>query len=343
MSKTILNLKLGWIFTFFIILGICFLSCSQNASDNLNDSKHDDQTSTHDYQNKFDYNSNQSEQRLSSDSIKNIELPFFSAEDPIVYHNAYTLKYNESHEQAEWVAYQLTASETVSLYERSDDFMEDPQVKTGSAINSDYTNSGYDRGHLAPAADMGWSEKSMIESFYYSNMSPQDPSFNRGIWKRLEELVRDWAVEYDTLYVVTGPVLKSGLKTIGANKVAVPEYYYKVVYTYSNDAHNAIGFVLKNEGSKDALNTHAVSIDSVERFTGINFYANLPDDIESKIEGATCTTCWNWNGTDKQLTSPANKQDTGTSAAVQCSGITQAGTRCKRKTSDPSGKCYQHQ
>ncbi len=274
---------------------------------------------------------------------ENIEIPAYSNDDQIIKHEAYTLKYNETFEQAEWVAYQLTAAETVSLYERSDNFREDPKVKTGSATNSDYANSGYDRGHLAPAADMGWSEITMQESFYFSNMSPQDPSFNRGIWKRLEELVRDWAVEYDSLYVVTGPVLKTGLKTIGTNKVAVPGYYYKVIYTHFNGAHNAIGFVLKNEGSKDALNSHAVSIDSVENFTGINFFPNLPDDVESKIESTTCTSCWNWNGTDKQISSPIEKKDTDNTTSIQCSAITQSGTRCKRKTTDPSGKCFQHQ
>ncbi len=275
--------------------------------------------------------------------VPNIEIPALSPDDAIIYHTAYTLKYNETYEQAEWVAYQLTATETIGLYERSDDFMVDPKVATGSANDNDYAGSGYDRGHLAPAADMGWSSTTMQESFYYSNMSPQEPSFNRGIWKRLEELVRDWAVEYDTLYVVTGPVLKTGLPTIGSNKVAIPEYYYKVIYTFSNGGHNAIGFVMKNEGSKDDLKSHAVSVDSVERFTGIDFFVNLNDDLETKIEASTCVSCWNWNGTDKHISSPSTKQESGTSSAVQCTGITQAGARCKRKTTDPSGRCYQHQ
>jgi endonuclease G len=275
--------------------------------------------------------------------VGSVEIPAISAKDDIIYHTAYTLKYNETFEQAEWVAYQLIAAETVSLYERSNDFRVDPKIVTGSANDNDYAGSGYDRGHLAPAADMSWSSITMQESFYYSNMSPQDPSFNRGIWKRLEELVRDWAIEYDTIYVVTGPVLKTGLPTIGSNNVAVPEYYYKVVYTNTNQGHNAIGFVMKNEGSKDDLKSHAVSIDSVERFTGIDFFVNLNDDLESKIESSTCVSCWNWNGTTKEPSSPSSRQEPETSTSVQCSGVTQSGERCKRKTSDPSGKCYQHQ
>ena len=153
-------------------------------------------------------------------AIINLELPKQKGQDAVVQHAGYTLCYNETHEQANWVAYELTATETVSIYERTDKFIEDPEIKTGSATAQDYAGYGYDRGHLAPAADMGWSAQSMVESFYYSNMSPQDPSFNRGIWKKCEELVRNWAVDFDKIYVATGPILTAGLSTIGSNKVS---------------------------------------------------------------------------------------------------------------------------
>lgn len=156
--------------------------------------------------------------------VKGLEIPkTSSSKDRIIKKTGFSLLYNESHEQAEWVAYQLTKSETNSVFERTDNFMVDPMVKTGSAVAADYQGSGYDRGHLAPAGDMGWSAASMTESFYYSNMSPQLPAFNRGIWKRLEEQVRTWAIDYDTLYVVTGPVLQMGLPKIGPNEVSVPD------------------------------------------------------------------------------------------------------------------------
>ena len=194
----------------------------------------------------------------------------------MVRHLAFTLVYEEQYEQAKWVAYQLTAAETQKIYERTNKFIVDPDITTGSASLADYKGSGYDRGHLAPASDMGWSETSMAESFFYSNMSPQTPSFNRGIWKKGEDLVRRWAKEYSDLYIVTGPVLKAGLATIGPNKVAVPEYYYKVILHRNGPETKAIAFLMANEGSREALQSFAVSVDSVEKVTGIDFFPNSP-------------------------------------------------------------------
>src|SRR5574344_20414 len=147
-----------------------------------------------------------------------LEMPKVEPDDQIVKHSAYTLSYSEPHEQAEWVAYVLTKSHIQKNVDRTDKFMSDYSVTTGSASDNDYKKSGYDRGHLAPAADMAWDAQAMKESFYYSNMSPQLPGFNRGVWKRLEELVRDWAYQYDTLFVTTGPVLSDNLPVIGANE-----------------------------------------------------------------------------------------------------------------------------
>lgn len=205
----------------------------------------------------------------------------------IVEHTAYVLSYSEAHEQASWVSYLLTRAHTTPKYKRSDRFLPDPKIPTGSATNADYRNSGYDRGHLAPAADMSWSEIAMRESFYYSNMSPQLPAFNRGVWKRLEEQIRDWANKYDSLYIVTGGVLTEGLPTIGINKVSVPRYYYKVLYRKEGALHFGIGFVLPNAASSQTLPKFALSIDQVEKITGIDFFPMLPDSIEQKVESMT--------------------------------------------------------
>ncbi|MBC7425881.1 MAG: DNA/RNA non-specific endonuclease [Bacteroidia bacterium] len=218
----------------------------------------------------------------------------------IVTHTAYNLSYNELHEQASWVCYELTKDETIKVANRTDNFRVDPLVNTGSADNKDYSKSGYDRGHLAPAGDMSWSEITMSESFYFSNMSPQLPGFNRGIWKSLEEKVRDWAIEYESLYIVTGPVLKPGLKTIGENKVSVPDYYYKVLLDLTGPEIKGIGFIMPNASSAMPLQSFAVSIDSVEKFTGINFYSNLSDDLQ-KVEETLCITCWDWYGNREQV------------------------------------------
>jgi len=203
----------------------------------------------------------------------------------VVFHKAYSLKYNEEHEQAEWVRYTLTKDHLLmEQVARSNKFKADSLVKTGSATPDDYKHSGYDRGHLAPAADMSWSKVTMEESFFMSNMSPQLPSFNRGVWKRLESKVRDWAKKYDTLYVVTGPVLQDSLKTIGKNKVSVPDYFYKALLVYTTNDKKAIGFILPNAKSSVPIDSFAVTVDSVESVTGINFFSTLPDSIEDILE-----------------------------------------------------------
>lgn len=274
---------------------------------------------------------------IKDSSILKLEIPKTNSKDKIITHTGYSLLYNEIHEQADWVAYQLTKEETTKLYERTNKFILDPKVKTITASDSDYKGSGYDRGHLAPASDMGWSSITMKESFYYSNMSPQNPSFNRGIWKKLEELVRTWAVENNNVYIVTGPVLKGELTSIGNDKVSVPKYYYKVILDFSQPSIKGIGFVLPNAGSKETLKNYAVTIDNVEKFTGIDFFPLLQDKQENLIESTLCIECWSWNSTSTNKTSQIKE-----GLSTQCTGTTKKGKRCKRMTKNDNGRCYQH-
>lgn len=220
------------------------------------------------------------------------EIPRVEVGQVVIFHAGYSFLYNEEHEQASWVAYELTREETNNRYKRSNRFKPDPWVKTKTARNADYSRSGYDRGHLAPAADMGWSARSMAESFYYSNMSPQLPGFNRGIWKKLEELVRNWAIEHQGLLVVTGPVLKEGLKTIGANGVSVPESYYKVILDNRQPGIKAIAFLLPHSSHSGGLQSFVVPIDSVESLTGIDFFPGFPH--EEHLEKTSCVELWSW-------------------------------------------------
>ena len=270
--------------------------------------------------------------------IPRLEIPSTSSNDQIINHTGYSLLYNELHEQASWVAYELTKDETNSKYERTDKFLIDPLVKTKTATDKDYLKSGYDRGHLAPAGDMGWSMTSMTESFFYSNMSPQEPSFNRGIWKKLEEQVRTWANDDEAVYVVTGPVLTSGLSTIGLNKVSVPKHFYKVTLDYKNPVIKGIGFILPNNVSKDDLKSFAVTIDSVEKFTGIDFFPTLPNDQEDLIESTINLKAWSW-----ESSSTANlDSEQKVTLSTQCKGITKTGSQCKNKTLNVSSYCYLH-
>lgn len=207
--------------------------------------------------------------------------------DTILTYTGFDLGYNEQFEQAAWVVYVLTREEVESgTVERTDNFRADTSISTGSASPADYRGSGYDRGHLAPAGDMTWDELAMSQSFLMSNMSPQTPEFNRGIWRRLETEVRKWAVEKDSIYVVTGPLFSPGDSLIGENGVGVPGYYFKVLVDLSPPQHDMIAFLLPNSASTEELGNFAISVDSLERLSAYDFFAGAPDqDVIQWLEG----------------------------------------------------------
>lgn len=221
-------------------------------------------------------------------------IPAVTASDQVVEHSCYTLSYSEADEQARWVAYMLCRSRATGDVPRTDYFEEDPDVATGSATYNDYRRSGYSRGHLMPAADARWDEMAMRESFLMSNVSPQLKDFNDGVWNRLEGKMRHWAHVYDTLYIVTGPVLKGlGGETIGKeNCVSVPAYFYKAVYCPAE--RRAAAFLVKHEESAEPLHHFLVSVDELEEVTGIDFFPELEDSLEDRIEADCCADCWKW-------------------------------------------------
>lgn len=219
--------------------------------------------------------------------------PAYTQDDAIVEHQFYTLAYNEKTEQATWIAYSLSAENLKNAqFKRKDNFRSDPDVSTESASPTDYAKSGYDRGHLAPAADFTWTKEGLDESFYMSNMSPQVPGFNRGIWKNLEEQVRIWAKENHKLYIVTGPVVQKRADKIGKNKVSVPQYYYKAILDIQEPELKGIGFLMKNEKSSKDIMEFAMSIDDLEEFTGLDFFPLIPDDLERKLESTLNKNAW---------------------------------------------------
>lgn len=216
--------------------------------------------------------------------------------EQVIRHKGYTVSYNSDYRIANWVAYELTREEVqITKIERKNKFVIDPDVKGASAFNEDYTGTGYDRGHLAPAGDMKWSLQAMQESFYLSNITPQKPKLNRGIWKDLEEQCRMWAVDNGALLIATGPVIKPGLKRMGKNRVAIPEQFYKVICTIKDNQYEAVGFLLDNRdyGSKQ-LKDLMIPVDSVEAATGIDFFPALPDKIEKKVEAKVNKNAWSF-------------------------------------------------
>ena len=233
-------------------------------------------------------------------------LPKTEPTEQVIVHSAMSLVYSEQHEQAKWVAHIIIPDVASGLIGRSNDFRVDSMISTGSAVEADYflkslrpdgtekyEGFGFDRGHLAPSADFRWSAKALSESFLYSNMSPQRPEFNRVSWAKLEDLSRSYVERNKTeLFVVTGPLLRDNLPKIerAVDQVSIPVYYFKVLLDAANA--RAIAFLMPNKSCDYPTENYAVSIDSVEYITGIDFFPALPDDQEAKLEAMNNTKPW---------------------------------------------------
>ncbi len=242
------------------------------------------------------YEEKQPTSRAVADSTM-LPVLLYDYASQMVEHEGYTLSYNKDYKVANWVCYELLREELKGEAKRSDRFVPDPQVpQAESAMLSDYRKSGYDRGHIAPAADFNWNAKAKDETFYLSNMCPQTPSFNRGIWKNLEETVRDWAAREGAVWVVSGPVLPQSdtveYATIGQGRVIVPRLFYKIVLAEKKEQQQAIAFVMPNEKSTAPLWEFAVTVDSVERLTQMDFFTILPDSIENRVEECCSVEYW---------------------------------------------------
>lgn len=217
-----------------------------------------------------------------------------STTNKIIRHEFYTLSYNEKYEQAEWVAYELKENMIVKNNFERPYFIEDPLVGTNSADWRNYKKSGFDKGHHCPAGDMKFSKKAFEDTFFTSNISPQKHNFNAGIWNRLEEKTRYWAQKYQSIYVITGSLLNDNLATIGKENVAVPEYYYKILLYKNNDKYKIIAFLMPSQESKLPLYEFVKSTDEIEKLSGIDFFAKLPDQIESKLEKSSDYKEWSF-------------------------------------------------
>lgn len=213
-----------------------------------------------------------------------LEIPALGERDTVIYNEEgrYTFLYRPACKVSQWVAYKLTRSDVAGEAGRSDAFAPDPRLERYgwvSATHADYRGSGYDRGHLLPSADRTDSEVANRATFLYSNMAPQLPKLNRGAWKLLEERLRRLTAEYDTLYVVVGTVVddRHG-QTIG-DGVAVPELFFKAVALRRADVFDEEAYVMPNDGERLAGHTFsdfAVSLDSVERLTGLDLFPDIP-------------------------------------------------------------------
>ena len=206
-------------------------------------------------------------------------------------YRGFRLSFNADNHTPNWVAWELLRSETDGDVARNNNFWQDVDMK-GCPVTNDYKHSGYDRGHMCPAADNKWDATAMYESFLFTNICPQNRNLNVGDWNEMENQCRRWAEKYGRIYIVCGPILYKGRhKTIGKNKVVVPEAFFKVVLCLK-DKPKAIGFIYKNVAGNRPKGDYVNSVDDVERITGLDFFSSLPDDIEAEIEATADYDAW---------------------------------------------------
>lgn len=233
--------------------------------------------------------------------LKKLGLPKLEAGEEVVVHPGHMLVYSEKHEQPKWVAHIAVPDLITGNLARIDSFLPDPLVKTGTAVTADYWNSGFDRGHMVPSADMRWNFDALKGTYYYSNICPQTPDLNRGAWAELE----DWGRRYVNfskrrIFVVTGPVLRDGLPTLQKadrkNEVSIPELFWKVIADLDGEQPKAIAFVMRNAAQEYPPISYSVPVDSVEKLTGLDFFPELDDALEDRIEAMREPKDWYADG-----------------------------------------------
>ncbi len=228
-------------------------------------------------------------QKTDKKRPKGMEIPAVieGRSEQLLLRDGYFVSYNKDWKIANWVAWHLTKAHTYGDNLRDDMvFKEDTEVPFPRATDEDYYSSTYDRGHLCPSGDNKWDRRAQIQSFLFTNICPQNHGLNKGDWNDIEILCRQWARKYGDVYIVTGPVFNGGVKTrIGKHGVAVPDSLFKVVLC-TNPYARAIGFLVPNKGGHRDLRTYVTPVDEIERITGIDFFPNLKDDTENKVEAA---------------------------------------------------------
>ena len=222
-----------------------------------------------------------------------LEIPRYDFEviEQIMVKRGFTVSFNPNTKLPNWVAYELTANETDGPWTRKGlRFMPDPDCKSKQADNNDYRNSGYSRGHLAPAGDMKWDSVAMLESFYFTNCIPQDEALNNGRWNQLEMKTRALARKYGKIYVVCGPVfLDEDTLRIGHNGVAVPDACFKALLVPKDASYSTIAFLMNNGGESRTVKECALTVDELEALLGLDLFCGLADETEESVE---CKVVW---------------------------------------------------
>lgn len=229
------------------------------------------------------------------DSLSKFSLP---KDAKLIKRSAFHSVYSTLHKQPYFVTHIIPKDILYGSYTRNDGFVMD-SLFLQTADSTDYWASGYDRGHLAPAADFRWHKEAIKESFYYTNVAPQLKEFNRGAWAKLETVVREFAIDANEVYVVTGSILNNKLPKLqqGSYQVSIPKFYYKIIYDIHPPQYKSIAFLMPNQEILFNLQKYLVSVDSIESITGFDFMSIMTDSIENKIEKIGNLNDWDKNYT----------------------------------------------
>lgn len=217
-----------------------------------------------------------------------LETPAFTGDEHIIEYNGFTVSYNHTTLVPDWVAYELTAEELEVKYDnKSSSFSRDMNLKGKQASREDYSHSGWDKGHMAPKADLRWSEQSYWQSHYFTNICPQDHKLNGGDWNALENAVRRWAKQYGRVWILCGPVFDScRYGTIGNAQVHVPDAFFKAILLYDGKNYRAAAYIMPNEGKHHPLRHYVHSVDQLEELIGRDLFPALDDETEALVEAS---------------------------------------------------------
>lgn len=223
----------------------------------------------------------------------NLENPCFTDTEDVIVYYGFTSSYNHSTLVPNWVAWELTAEEVEGELSFKPSFSLDPNLEGRQASREDYSNSGWDKGHMAPRADMKWSELSLVESYYFTNICPQNHNMNAYDWCTVEKLCRKMALKHGVVFVVCGPIFTTNeYGTIGDNKVMVPDYFFKAMLVPSGDSYESIAFVMQNSEERHSLCEYAMTVDSLESILGRDLFMNLDNEVESIVESIVDFGFW---------------------------------------------------
>lgn len=205
----------------------------------------------------------------------------------------FTVSFNKDNKTPNYVAWELLGTEASGDQQRTDNFWQDNDIE-GCPTTYDYTRSGYDRGHMCPAADQKWSYEAMNDCFVMANICPQLHELNAGAWQTLETKERQWAQRDSAIMIIAGPIYDtSDTKRIGDAKVRVPGAFFKVLLAPYVGEPRGIAFVYPNMTSPGNMQDYAMSIDELEKTLGYDFFPSLPDEIENKVESVFSFKEWN--------------------------------------------------